>query len=596
MSAPRKRGPGGMAAEAVLLWIGLTAAVVAIGGTNLSVRVAANVERPSEPLPDDVFALFFGVLRGSVRWSATATGVAMALALGLALAVSATLLLARGHRTGSRRLDRSAALLGRGREIAGISARGARASSQRLGVAGPIGVRLGTSLPGGSPVFGSWEDMQINISGPRTGKSTAFAIPAIVEAPGAVIVTSNKRDVVDATRGVRAEAGRVWVFDPQGVAGDAAEWWWDPLSYVTDEVQAGKLAEHFASGSREQGSRADAFFDPAAKDLLAALLLAGALAGTRITEVYRWVTRPGDDDAVGILRDAGYRLIADQLEGVISAPDRQRGGIYGTAQQMASCLTNGALAPWITVTGELDTRPRFDPHEFVRGTDTLYSLSREGQGTTGPLVTALTVAVAEAAEELAAASLSGRLARPLLGVLDEAANVCRWRSLPDLYSHYGSRGIVLITILQSWSQGAEVWGEGGMRKLWSAANIKIYGGGVSEAAFLDELSKLVGDHDRELSSLSYGRGHRTVSKQLHRERILDVAELSALPRGRALVLASGSRPTLIRTRSWMQGPHAARIRASITAHQPGGDATGGDGAERDEADRDEAERGEETLP
>lgn len=80
----------------------------------------------------------------------------------------------------------------------------------------------------------------------------------------------------------------------------------------------------------------------------------------------------------------------------------------------------------------------------------------------------------------------------MIGVLDEAANVCRWRELPNLYSHYGSRGIVLMTILQSWSQGVEVWGRDGMRKLWSAANIKVYGGGVAEAEFLNELAQLVG--------------------------------------------------------------------------------------------------------
>ena len=40
--------------------------------------------------------------------------------------------------------------------------------------------------------------------------------------------------------------------------------------------------------------------------------------------------------------------------------------------------------------------------------------------TAGPLVTALTVAVVEAAEDLAAASPGGRLSRPMLGVLDEA--------------------------------------------------------------------------------------------------------------------------------------------------------------------------------
>ena len=204
----------------------------------------------------------------------------------------------------------------------------------------------------------------------------------------------------------------------------------------------------------------------------------------------------------------------------------------------------------------------------MREGGTLYSLSKEGQGTAGPLVTALTVAVVEAAEELAARSAGGRLSTPLLGVLDEAANVCRWRDLPNLYSHYGSRGIVLMTILQSWSQGVEVWGESGMRKLWSASNVKVYGGGVSEAGFLEDLSRVIGDYDRLSSSTSSGRGQRTVSQQLHRERILDVADLAALPKGRAVVLSSGSRPTLIRTQPWMTGPHAADVRASIAAHDP----------------------------
>ncbi|MFM9653718.1 conjugal transfer protein, partial [Streptomyces galilaeus] len=76
-------------------------------------------------------------------------------------------------------------------------------------------------------------------------------------------MTSNKRDVVDATRDVRAEAGPVWVFDPQGIALENPTWWWNPLSYVTDEVRAAKLADHFASGSRDPGAKTDAYFDPA---------------------------------------------------------------------------------------------------------------------------------------------------------------------------------------------------------------------------------------------------------------------------------------------------------------------------------------------
>ena len=240
---------------------------------------------------------------------------------------------------------------------------------------------------------------------------------------------------------------------------------------------------------------------------------------------------------------------------------------------MAACLTNRKIAAWVTPAGN-PGRPQFVPETFVaESTGTLYSLSKEGKGTAGPLVTALTVAVAEAAEELAARSPAGRLPTPLTGVLDEAANVCRWRELPNLYSHYGSRGIVLMTILQSWSQGVEVWGEGGMRKLWSAANVKVYGGGVTEVGFLEDLSQLIGSYDRVTSSVSTGKGHRSVSRQAQAERILDVSDLGALPKGRAVVIGSSSRPTLIRTQPWMRSKHADAVAASIKAHDPQAEKT-----------------------
>ena len=79
--------------------------------------------------------------------------------------------------------------------------------------------------------------------------------------------------------------------------------------------------------------------------------------------------------------------------------------------------------------------------------------------------------------------------------LDEAANIVRWPELPKLYSHYGSRGILLHTYLQSWTQGTEAWGEYGMRSMWSAATIRVLGAGVADEKFLSEFSSLIGDHE-----------------------------------------------------------------------------------------------------
>lgn len=568
----RRRDPGSLSGESLLVLVVVGTVLVLGIGAWASVTLAHQLAGTADKLPKDPFARVLGIFAGKVEWLPASTWIAAGILVVVAAIAGLFLWLAKGGQKHRTRVDSSARYMGIGKDIEALSEKSARATAERLGVKDSAGVPIGTHQYSGKPLFASWEDMHIDIWGPRTGKTTSRAVPAILDAPGACLVTSNKRDVVDATRDVRAERGPVWVFDPQGIALEEPTWFWDPLSYVVDEVRAAKLAEHFASGSREPGAKTDAYFDPAGQDLLAGLLLAAALDQRPITDVYRWLTRPTEIEPVTILEAHGFALVADQVAGVVNAPEKQRGGVYGTAQQMAGCLTNRSIVRWITREPG-DTRPAFDPAAFVRSGGTLYSLSKEGKGTAGPLVTGLTVAVVEAAEELAVMSPGGRLATPLLGVLDEAANVCRWRTLPDLYSHYGSRGIVLMTILQSWSQGVDVWGDSGMRKLWSAANVKCYGGGVSETAFLEDLSRLIGEHERMRTSVSTGTGQRSVSQHVQRERTMEVSDLGAMPKGRAVVLASGSRPTLIRTRPWMTGPHAEKVRASIAAHDPQGAKT-----------------------
>ena len=454
-----------------------------------------------------------------------------------------------------------------------LSRKGATRTAQRLGVQGTPGIPLGKSIPGGQPLYALWEYVMIALAGPRVGKTTTLVIPAILEAPGAVVTTLNKRDTVDAARDPRSQVGEVWIFDPQAIALEDSTWWWNPLSYVRDDVKAFKLAEHFSSSARADGAVQDAFFEPAGQDLLGGMLLAAALQHRPITQVFTWLSEPTNHEPVDILRAWDYDLIAADVQGVIISPEKQRGGVYGTARQMASCLKIRAIERWVGPIGGNfagDRRPQFDPDAFVRGTGTLYSLSKEGQGSAGALVTALTAAVVEAAEEYATGQAGGRLAVPMLVVLDEAANVCRWKNLPDLYSHYGSRGIPIMSLFQSWAQGQVVFGREGMRKLWSASNVKLYLGGVAEADFLRELSELVGDYDKSTASVSYNRGVRSTNHQLRRERILDSAELSALPRGRAVMLSSGTPAALIETVPWMKGKHAAAVRASIAAHDPSG--------------------------
>lgn len=587
MSATSRRSGGApmLDPEVVLLWIAIAVITVSVGTVTAAAHLGAAINGDGEKLDANPFTLVLKLAKGDTAWPAAATPALIGILVLVALLTTAGGVLYARRRGKRSRVDRAASRMGRGRDLEPVGRKQAAATAKRLGVETP-GLVIAKTVAGGRPLYQGWEDVSVDIWGPRVGKTTSRAIPAILEAPGAVLVTSNKRDVVDATWGPRSTHGDVWPFDPQGIVGAPPDWWWNPLTYVTDEVKADILADVFASAGRDPAARTDAYFEPAGQRLLANLLLAAALAKRPLTQVYLWLSDPSEDEPVGVLEEHGYPLLAAALQSVVNAPEKQRGGVYGTAQQISSFMTNREAMRWVTVDGApaprsatpsnpwtTSRRREFDPHEFVKTSGTVYSLSKEGRGSAGPIVTALTVAICEAAEEHAKRSPGGRLPVPMVAVLDEAANVCRWRELPNLQSHYGSRGICLMTILQSWSQGVEVWGRDGMRKLWSAANIKVYGGGVSEVEFLSELSQLIGDFDLSTTSVSHGRGGRSTNRAVRRERVLDVADLQALPKGRAVVFASGAPATLVRTLPWMAGPHAAAVRASIAKHDPAAEVT-----------------------
>jgi len=576
--------------QLVLTFAGIALVVLVVGGGWISMHLGYAIDGRPAP-PSNPAELAATIAKGTTPWTASATHVAIGLAAVLVvLFILVLLVIARSGRK-TMRPDRAARHMAAGRDVAHMNAKGSRAKATRLGtVSASPGVPLGKTVRGRSGLFSSWEDMIVVVAGPRTMKTRAYAIPALLSAPGAALATSNKRDVVDATRDVRSRLGQAWVFDPQRVANEPATWWWNPLTYIAahdpatnrarrdpltgyvlaDESRAEKLAGQFVASSRPVGARTDAYFDTESENLIGLMLLAAACGEEPLTRVYTWLTRPTDDTPTDLLRDNGFVLQEQSLFALAHLPDKQREGVYGTARSLMGFLRNRAMVSWITPPPASAQLRQFHPAEFARSRDTLYPLSREGEGSAGPLVAALTVAVIDALEELATASPGGRLTVPFLAVLDEAANICRFRHLDSYYSHFGSRGIIIETILQNWAQGEEVWGAKGMEKLWSAANVKIYGGGVDDDKFLRRISDLIGPYEQVVTSESSGRGTRQRSRSVQEKTILTVAELRELPSGRAICFASGTPAVLIEPQPWFLGKDAAVLEASRKAHSPSG--------------------------
>ncbi|MGV9632546.1 type IV secretory system conjugative DNA transfer family protein [Nocardia rhamnosiphila] len=573
------KDPAAVGPDLTLIAIYVGGAVLGTVWVALHLGNMLSLQKQDMPInPIDIVA---GMVKGELHWPTGTTVILLLVLLALALFVLYRRRATARRLVGRLAVDDKADVMGNGGAIAALTEAGVREKAQNMGVKlgynDAPGVPIGVAVADGTMLYGSYEDLHLDIWGPRQGKSTSRVIPAILTAIGPVLATSNKRDVVDATRDVReAKGSRTFVFDPQGVAAEEPTWYWNPLAWVDAnsdgcEMRAARLAGHFADSDSGSDSRNDAFFDPEAEDLLAGLFLAAAIAKKPITQIWEWVTDSQNIEPIKFLRDAGHDFSASGLAAQYNADPRTRSGIFGTAKKMVRCLKLRNVHKWVTphsADRHEPARAQFDELEFIEKNGTLYSLSLEGRGSAAPLVSALTEAVIDVAMRKASRSAYGRLPIPLLAVLDEAANVVRWKDLPKQYSHFGSRGIVVMTVLQSWAQGARCWGDDGMNALWSAANIKVLGSGVDDTNFLRERSEAIGEHSAISASVSESKGGKSYSRSLGSSKTFTVQALATLPRGRAIVFSSGAPPVLVRTVPWWEGDYASAVKKSIEQHDP----------------------------
>jgi type IV secretory pathway TraG/TraD family ATPase VirD4 len=453
--------------------------------------------------------------------------------------------------------------LARERDVAALAPRGASKSARRLRdlpdrpPQRDLGVVLGRLEPRGPVLRASWEDVGLCVMAPRSGKTTSIIVPAVLDAPGPVVCTSNKSDAWACTADLRAGSGRVWTFDPQNIATGEQTWWFDPLAGLDSVEAAERLAGMFVNLVEDERSRD--VWGPSAREYLSGLLMAARCSGGTVLTAYSWLTDDRDPEPVRVLREAGLEALAESVRGIQSSPPETRGSVTFTARVAVRSLRDPAITKWVTPpAGGL---PRFDPAAFVRSSDTLYLLSKDGGASAAPFVAAVTDATLRAAVQAAEGS-GGRLDPPLVAALDEAANIVRISDLPALYSHLGSRGVVPLCVLQSYAQAVGVWGESGAKSLWSAATVKVIGSGIDDAAFAEDLSRLIGEHDVPQVSTSRSRNGTTRSTSTRRDRIMTAAQVRALPKGTALVLATGAKPALVRLLPWYAGPRAAAVQAT----------------------------------
>ncbi|WP_280421509.1 type IV secretory system conjugative DNA transfer family protein [Nocardia carnea] len=455
------------------------------------------------------------------------------------------------------------------------------------------GPPLGYTVIGGFALHIPAELCAFIEAGARTGKTMAWAVPAVLSGWGPVLATSNRPDLYRHTRTGRAQRGRVWLSDNQAVTGEVVcGFWVNLLREITTISAARKLASFFVSAVKEPNARVDSYFDGGAQELLSCYILAAAVAGGDLLHVVEWLGRDQDDTPQLILKSMGHHRAAARVAETQALYARQRDGLFDMARRFLHVLSDDTYARMVTPPSRrtihaheseneiaVESReadpthdlPEFLPREFVTSTDTLYALSMAGPDSAAPLISALVGQVLEAALATARARVDGRLAVPLLGVLDEAANCCPIAALPDYYTYAGGHGVILMTFLQVLQQGEDLWGVNGMKTI-RAQSIEVYGGGITETEFLQQWSTVSDEHEVAERSRSIGSNGLNRTLNWRSEAILSVADLAALPKNRALVRLPGHKPILVRKPWWQESEYREVIEASLREFADADDA------------------------
>jgi hypothetical protein len=162
---------------------------------------------------------------------------------------------------------------------------------------------------------------------PRKGKTRGVLIPNVAAWEGPVLVTSTRRDVLDATCAWRARRGTVWLFDPLVTVDPLPEGVrrlvWSPLRGCSDwdTARGVEEASHWRTRATQLG---------------AVLVHAAALDGRSLATVCAWAHAQRAEPAEAICQKTESQAAGAVLKGLLRTPDRERGSIWSALQGMLS--------------------------------------------------------------------------------------------------------------------------------------------------------------------------------------------------------------------------------------------------------------------
>jgi type IV secretory pathway TraG/TraD family ATPase VirD4 len=267
------------------------------------------------------------------------------------------------------------------------------------------------------------------------GKTSGVVIPAILRWFGPVVVTSVKRDVVDATRDWRTQFGPLEIVEPAEPDGHT----WDPLETVTDLRTGLAVARDLVLRGTDRSSSESEFWNALAVKTLGAMLVTTARHGGDVFDVVRLVESRRFADVAAEAADDDARRI---LEATAAMESRTLDAVGATIDAM--------LVPWQI------RQPTTSVRSVLENHGTLYLCAprtdhRHHEG----LFRGLLRTVFDEQQRMAH---EGRAPR-LLVVLDEAASIAPVDDLDQVAATVSGLNVTLLSVFQDFAQITARWGE-----------------------------------------------------------------------------------------------------------------------------------------
>lgn len=430
----------------------------------------------------------------------------------------------------------------------------ARAEVERLGGGAYLG--LGRN---GSWALADPESAVMVLGPPRSGKTSAVMIPAVMGASGAVISTATKPEVMRATVAARSEVGQAWLFDPTAserrLPDGVRRLCWSPVAAASSWDEALVMARAMAACTRPgSGTANEDHWTERAAALLAPLLYAANLTDRPIAEVLRWTLGQELGPARQALLDCDSEIAAAVLAGIEQTDSRERSSIFSATAGVLAAYNSDAVR-------ETAAHPNFDPARFAAFTDTIYiTAPQHRQALCAPLIVGLLEQIRHAVyERWAMGAMDGPA---MLWVLDEVANIAPIHDLPALISEAGGQKLQVMVGLQDLSQARSRWGPDAAEGFMSLFQTKAVLSGIGDSKTLESISVALGEYDRKVVSSTLGTSetdkwldphgyNESVSYQTQTQRVLTPGEIAKLPPGQGLLLR-GAEWSLIGLTRWFE--------------------------------------------